>query len=706
MHGPSLAATLAAAVWLGLAPGPPADRPAPAEAIARARALIARDDAKGAVALLQDALPTAGADLGPMIVVLRQAYTRAADQAAKAGRAAEAEEYREDLQILNRRMRGKPDEPRPTSRAEPAPKVEAPAPRPEPAAPAPPIPIAKHDEPPRPRPEVGFEDEPPKPAESRAMAPIPTPLPVVEPTPTPVPSAGPAPPDPLSIAMPAAVPDREPSPSRPEPKRVANQTDPIALPAPTRPAQADAAVSRASVANDRIPPRDAGDSPIQPALSTGDLVPPAATEPPVRAPAGPNPAEVLKAADTAYLKALYLDANVHYTSLAKMGQLPETRKIHWAYCRSVEVVRRLKAKPTSAADWADIDREIAEIKALSPKYWYAEYLRNRAADMSRGAAKPAPAKGRVIRGAMPESDRPASDLRDLSRPAPAVPAQPPVGRLGKPGAFAMAVPSTDTPPVVTSRGESGRWKVKETANFVILHDDPALAESVAKAAEAARDAMVRRWTGSPPPWAWEPKCEVYLYPNAAIFSQVTGQPVESPGFSTMESDGVAVTGRRIKLRADAPSLVAAVVPHEVTHVLLADLFPVKPIPRWADEGVAVLSEPAAEQEKRMGGLDEVLDGGKVFSVENLMTVPDYPEGKYWPLYFAQSVSLTRFLVDQGKPGQFIDFLQGSQRKGVEPELKRVYGIENFADLQARWLAYARESSAARVAARQGETKTR
>ncbi len=309
---------------------------------------------------------------------------------------------------------------------------------------------------------------------------------------------------------------------------------------------------------------------------------------------------------------------------------------------------------------------------------------------------------------MPETDDAAATparIRDLTRPAPAVPAQPPAGRLGKPGAFAMAVPSTDTPPVLTSQGDSGRWKVKETANFVIFHDDPPLADRVSDAAEAARDAMTRKWTGSAPPRPWTPKCELYLYPNAAIFAQVTRQPIESPGFSTMESNGAQVTGRRIKLRADAGNLVEAVVPHEVTHVLLADLFPARQIPRWADEGISVLSEPPAEQDKRMGELDAPLSGGRIFTVEALM-VNDYPEGKYWPLYYAQSVSLTRFLVEQGKPGQFIDFLQGAQRNGVEPELKRVYGFEGYADLQARWLAYAKESSAARIAARGGETRTR
>jgi hypothetical protein len=126
----------------------------------------------------------------------------------------------------------------------------------------------------------------------------------------------------------------------------------------------------------------------------------------------------------------------------------------------------------------------------------------------------------------------------------------------------------------------------------------------------------------------------------------------------------------------------------VTHVVLADLFPTQQIPRWADEGIAVLSEPKHEQERRIVELDPALDGGKIFSIEHLM-VRDYPEGPHWALYYAQSVSLTRFLVDQGTPAQFIDFLQGSQRTDAQTELRRVYKIDGFADLQTRWLDYAR-----------------
>ncbi len=92
----------------------------------------------------------------------------------------------------------------------------------------------------------------------------------------------------------------------------------------------------------------------------------------------------------------------------------------------------------------------------------------------------------------------------------------------------------------------------------------------------------------------------------------------------------------------------AILPHEVTHVVLADLFPSQQIPRWADEGMAVLAEPHSEQRLRAADLDKPLTSGQLFKLNELM-VMDYPDGKYWSLYYAQSVSLTRFLVDQEAP---------------------------------------------------------
>src|SRR3954453_7390116 len=107
--------------------------------------------------------------------------------------------------------------------------------------------------------------------------------------------------------------------------------------------------------------------------------------------------------------------------------------------------------------------------------------------------------------------------------------------------------------------------------------------------------------------------------------------------------------------------------------------------------MAVLSEPPAEQQHRAADLARPLADGRLFKVDDLMRM-DYPEGKFWGLYYAQSVSLTRFLVEQATRAQFIQFVQRSQQNGAEAELRKIYKIDGFKDLQTRWLAYARSKA--------------
>jgi hypothetical protein len=94
---------------------------------------------------------------------------------------------------------------------------------------------------------------------------------------------------------------------------------------------------------------------------------------------------------------------------------------------------------------------------------------------------------------------------------------------------------------------------------------------------------------------------------------------------------------------------------------------------------------------RASDLEDPLASGQLFKLEQLMAM-DYPDGKFWALYYAQSVSLTRFLVEQGTPTQFIQFVQRSQLNGPETELRRTYKIDGFNDLQNRWMTYARSKS--------------
>ena len=76
---------------------------------------------------------------------------------------------------------------------------------------------------------------------------------------------------------------------------------------------------------------------------------------------------------------------------------------------------------------------------------------------------------------------------------------------------------------------------------------------------------------------------------------------------------------------------------------------------------------------------------------------DYPDAKDWRLFYAQSVSLTQFLVEQGPPERFIQFVRDTQRVGTDAALRDVYQIEGLAALQDRWLDFARKQAAVDVA---------
>jgi hypothetical protein len=434
----------------------------------------------------------------------------------------------------------------------------------------------------------------------------------------------------------------------------------------------DDAVARAVVVDTPSPSSDAGPADKQP-------------QPPHAPRALAAPGDITEA-DAAFRAKKYDEAGRIYAALAREGHLPEARKDPWAYCRMYDVVRRINAAPQSAADWASIREEIRQIRELSPKNWYAEYLRNLTLELAPKAPR-GQTKRVVLRGSAPEEPTTPSVPSTRRAVEPAKPSDamdPPVRR---------PAPVQEKDEKVGQAGQPiGNWKVWDTPSFRILHADEALAVHVARIAERARAEQMRRWAGSSPAAAWTPRCDIYLYPTAAIFRQATGQPESSPGFSTMGLTGGHVTARRVNLRADHTNLLKTILPHEVTHVVLADLFCTQQIPRWADEGMAVLSEPRSEQDLRAADLEGPLKSGELFKLSDLM-VMDYPNGRFWSLYYAQSVSLTRFLVEQGTPAQFVQFVKSSQRAGVENELRRVYRIEGFADLQKRWIAHVQAQDA-------------
>jgi hypothetical protein len=228
------------------------------------------------------------------------------------------------------------------------------------------------------------------------------------------------------------------------------------------------------------------------------------------------------------------------------------------------------------------------------------------------------------------------------------------------------------------------WSVAKSANFTILHrQDNELAERVARVAEQSRAAMARKWFGQVLE-TWEPSCQIVLHADGREYSQATGQSAASPGHSRIESDTGRVVSRRIHLRCDHPGMLTGVLPHETTHVVLAGNFGKYAVPRWADEGMAVLSEPEEKVTGHRKNLARCRQTGQLFAVRELMQMDDYPQARRVGAFYAQSVSLVDFLVKERGSVAFAQFLRDALRDGYETALEKHYNYRGFEELEARW----------------------
>jgi hypothetical protein len=240
------------------------------------------------------------------------------------------------------------------------------------------------------------------------------------------------------------------------------------------------------------------------------------------------------------------------------------------------------------------------------------------------------------------------------------------------------------------RGSDG-WARAESPNFRLFHTQTReFAEQVLRAAEQARTAAFEKWSG-PPRGEWQPACEIFLHATAADYVRNTKKEPDSPGHATFEVQSGKVTRRRMNLRADEPNTLGCVIPHETTHLVLADLFADAPLPRWADEAIAVLSEPRAQVDRYGRTLHTCRQQGQLLPLTEILGRADYPDKKTQiTAFYVESVSVVEYLIAQkgdNGPRAFIQFLRDAQKAGLEAALPQHYGSRTVAELQGRWLEW-------------------
>lgn len=235
------------------------------------------------------------------------------------------------------------------------------------------------------------------------------------------------------------------------------------------------------------------------------------------------------------------------------------------------------------------------------------------------------------------------------------------------------------------------WQVVESRSFRIHHvAHPAVAERLAPICERTRQQLRERWLGESSHSAWSLKCDVFLYPSGKEFQRLTRFPAETWGFADLEVGQRRVSMRRLHLRADDTARLETLMVHELTHVVLADFFAEHQIPRWADEGIAVLSEPATRRTKQSEWLQQESAQGRLFSLTELTRQRSVPQDKrLGELFYAQSAAFVEFLLTERKLSEpdLLRFVADCESRGLPDTIQRWFPDSTAANWDADWRAW-------------------
>jgi hypothetical protein len=106
--------------------------------------------------------------------------------------------------------------------------------------------------------------------------------------------------------------------------------------------------------------------------------------------------------------------------------------------------------------------------------------------------------------------------------------------------------------------------------------------------------------------------------------------------------------------------------------------------RFSDGKIAVLTDTAAKRDAHERDFRTALHGGTTFHVWDLIRMSEYPPLSRFAAFYGQSLALVDFLTRQGKPGDFVRFVECSLEKGHDEALDHVDGISSTQELDDLW----------------------
>jgi hypothetical protein len=218
-----------------------------------------------------------------------------------------------------------------------------------------------------------------------------------------------------------------------------------------------------------------------------------------------------------------------------------------------------------------------------------------------------------------------------------------------------------------------------TRNFVVEAPTQEIANRLGQWAEYYRKQKAEQWLGvEMPPWPQPCPLKIKVSYNG------------SGGATSFMFDRGRILSMQMEIEGTLERLTYSVLPHEVTHTVLAHHFK-QPVPRWADEGGSVLSEDEQERNRHDQLVRQILNTpGRAIPLRRLFALTQYPRDVM--VLYAEGYSVTNFLVGKSSRGAFLNFLADGMRAGWDQAVSKHYGYRSVDELEQAWVQHLRDVS--------------
>lgn len=204
-------------------------------------------------------------------------------------------------------------------------------------------------------------------------------------------------------------------------------------------------------------------------------------------------------------------------------------------------------------------------------------------------------------------------------------------------------------------------------------------KEIAVRCQTIRDELHERWNGEEPQQQWSPVCEIVLHHRETDYLSAVGAGGRGTlGATYIQFDpknSRRILRRRVDLLTAGQSDLLAALPHEMTHVLLADRFAGTQPPPWLDEGIATLADPAVKQQRHLSDLRAVTTRGGHQSIAHMLNHEGPIPSSQRARFYGQSVALATVLTRLDAPSKIFEFAAEVERTSPERALRSVYKLD-------------------------------